>query len=42
LLADSSLVANAIGVPSLITVIRQTEKLDRVVTPEELAQDQRN
>jgi S1-C subfamily serine protease len=37
------LVAKAIGVPSLVTVIRHTEKLDLVVTPEELAQDnQRN
>ena len=35
------LVAKAIGVPSLITVLRQTEKLDLVVTPEELAQDNR-
>ena len=31
------LVASVIGVPSLITVIRHTEKLDLVVTPEELA-----
>lgn len=31
------LVAEVIGVPSLITVIRHTEKLDLVVTPEELA-----
>jgi S1-C subfamily serine protease len=37
------LVANVIGVPSQITVIRHTEKLDLVVTPEELARDnQRN
>jgi S1-C subfamily serine protease len=37
------LIANVIGVPSLITVIRHTEKLDLVVTPEELALDnQRN
>ena len=37
------LVAKAIGIPSQITVIRHTEKLDLVVTPEELAQDnQRN
>ena len=37
------LVAKAIGVSSRITVIRRTEKLDLVVTPEELAQDnQRN
>lgn len=37
------LVAKLIGVPSTITVIRQTEKLDLVVTPEELAQNnQRN
>jgi S1-C subfamily serine protease len=37
------LVANVIGVPSLITVIRHTEKLDLVVTPEELATNhQRN
>jgi S1-C subfamily serine protease len=37
------LVAQAIGIPSQITVIRHTEKLDLVVTPEELAQDnQRN
>jgi S1-C subfamily serine protease len=37
------LVAKAIGIPSLVTVIRHTEKLDLVVTPEELAQDnQRN
>jgi S1-C subfamily serine protease len=31
------LVAGAIGVPSEITVIRHTEKLDLVVTPQELA-----
>ncbi len=37
------LVAEVIGVPSLITVIRHTERLDLVVTPEELARDnQRN
>ena len=37
------LVAQAIGIPSQITVIRHTEKLDLVVTPEELAQNnQRN
>ena len=37
------LVAKAIGIPSQITVIRHTEKLDLVVTPEELAQNnQRN
>jgi len=37
------LVARVIGRPILITVIRHTEKLDLVVTPEELAQDnQRN
>jgi S1-C subfamily serine protease len=33
------LVAKAIGMPSQITVIRHTEKLDLVVTPEELAQN---
>jgi S1-C subfamily serine protease len=33
------LVAEVIGVPSLITVVRHTEKLDLVVTPEELARD---
>ena len=33
------LVANVIGVPSLITVLRHTEKLDLVVTPEELARN---
>jgi S1-C subfamily serine protease len=33
------LVARVIGVPSLITIIRHTEKLDLVVTPEELAHD---
>jgi S1-C subfamily serine protease len=33
------LVAKAIGVPSRITVIRHTEKLELVVTPEELAQN---
>jgi S1-C subfamily serine protease len=37
------LVARVIGIPSTITVIRHTEKLDLVVTPEELAHDhQRN
>ncbi len=37
------LVAKVIGIPSSITLIRHTEKLDLVVTPEELAQDnQRN
>ena len=37
------LVANVIGVPSLVTIIRHTEKLDRVVTPEELMRSyQRN
>jgi S1-C subfamily serine protease len=37
------LVAKVIGVPSLVTVIRHTEKLNLVVTPEELARDnQRN
>ena len=37
------LVARVIGVPSTITVIRHTEKLELVVTPEELANDnQRN
>ncbi len=37
------LVAKVIGIPSLVTVIRHTEKLDLVVTPEELARDhQRN
>jgi S1-C subfamily serine protease len=37
------LVAKLIGRPSSITVIRQTEKLELVVTPEELARDnQRN
>ena len=33
------LVAKAIGIPSKITVIRHTEKLDLVVTPEELTQN---
>ncbi len=33
------LVAQAIGVPSLLTVIRHTEKLDVVVTPEELVRE---
>jgi S1-C subfamily serine protease len=37
------LVARAIGVPSPITIVRHTEKLDLVITPEELAADhQRN
>jgi S1-C subfamily serine protease len=37
------LVANVIGIPMTITVIRHTEKHDFVVTPEELAHDnQRN
>ena len=37
------LVAKVIGVPSLVTIIRHTEKLDLVVTPEELFRDnQRN
>jgi S1-C subfamily serine protease len=37
------LVANVIGIPSLVTIIRHTEKLDLVVTPEELFRDnQRN
>ncbi len=37
------LVAKVIGIPSMITVIRHTEKLDLVVTPEELAPNhQRN
>jgi S1-C subfamily serine protease len=37
------LVAKVIGVPSLVTIIRHAEKLDLVVTPEELARDhQRN
>jgi S1-C subfamily serine protease len=37
------LVAKVIGVPSLVTVIRHTEKLELVVTPEELARNnQRN
>src|SRR5271170_1838812 len=37
------LVASVISVPSLITVIRHTEKLELVVTPEELARNsQRN
>ena len=37
------LVAGVIGVPSLVTIIRHTEKLDAVVTPEELVrQEQRN
>ena len=33
------LVAKAIGIPSQIAVIRHTEKLDLIVTPEELAQN---
>jgi S1-C subfamily serine protease len=33
------LVAKLIGIPSMITVLRHTEKLDLVVTPEELAQN---
>jgi len=38
-----NLVAKRIGIPSRITIIRQTEKLDLVVTPEELApNNQRN
>lgn len=37
------LVADAIGVPSVMTIIRHTEKLEMVVTPEELIRDnQRN
>ena len=37
------LVAKVIGIPARLTVFRHTEKLDLVVTPEELAQDpQRN
>jgi len=37
------LVAKVIGIPSMLTVIRHTEKLDLVVTPEALARDnQRN
>jgi len=37
------LVARVIGIPSLVTVIRYTKKLDLVVTPEELMHDnQRN
>ena len=37
------LVARVIGIPSLITIIRHTEKLDLVVTPEELSRNhQRN
>jgi S1-C subfamily serine protease len=37
------LVARVIGIPSLVTVVRHTEKLDLVVTPEELPRDhQRN
>ncbi|HWY74044.1 MAG TPA: PDZ domain-containing protein, partial [Verrucomicrobiae bacterium] len=33
------LVAKLIGIPSSITVIRHTEKLDLIITPEELAPD---
>jgi S1-C subfamily serine protease len=33
------LVAKVIGVPLLVTIIRHTEKLDLVVTPEELVRD---
>jgi S1-C subfamily serine protease len=33
------LVAKMIGVPTIFTIIRHTEKLDLVVTPEELLQD---
>jgi S1-C subfamily serine protease len=37
------LVAKSIGIPTMLTVIRLTEKLDLVVTPEELIRDhQRN
>ena len=37
------LVAEVIGIPSSVTIIRHTEKLDLVVTPEELVRDhQRN
>jgi S1-C subfamily serine protease len=37
------LIAKVIGVPSVVTIIRHTEKLDLLVTPEELAPDhQRN
>jgi S1-C subfamily serine protease len=37
------LVANVIGIPSRITILRHTEKLDMLVTPEELVQNnQRN
>ncbi len=37
------LVASRIGMPSVVTVLRHTERLELVVTPEELAQDvQRN
>ncbi len=35
------LVARVIGIPSRLTVIRHTEKLDLAVTPEELARDNR-
>ncbi len=35
------LVAKVIGVPSRVTIIRHTEKLDLLVTPEELARDHR-
>jgi S1-C subfamily serine protease len=33
------LVANVIGVPTVFTIIRHTEKLDLVITPEELFRD---
>jgi S1-C subfamily serine protease len=33
------LVAKVIGVPSVVTIIRHTEKLDLIVTPEELIRD---
>ena len=37
------LVAKVIGIPSLVTVVRHTEKLDLIVTPGELMRDnQRN
>ena len=37
------LVANLIGIPSMLTIVRHTEKLDLSITPEELAQNnQRN
>jgi S1-C subfamily serine protease len=35
------LVAEVIGIPSLITILRETEKLDLLVTPEELVRDNR-